>query len=332
MCSSVPSTSENQILRSQFFHYHRISGSGSRLEVIINHYSQKNNLLTEMFVSAVPSIRKAFTSQRQQQLSSPLSRFRRRIGTPRANQSAGDCINDSGVSMAAGDSLLDQSGESCKEEIAPPKVSSSGDPVQTSEKHLELRIKELEEQLRQKDNIISVLQEQNKQEKIRGADLEKLSRDLKDVREQQIIEKSRELLSSKFTKNQSDLLLGVKKRVNWTSEELSRGFTLRFFGLPGYDYLTKNLGMPFPKSSCLRQYASRMDMRQGFLDEVLQMLKAKSQSMSEYEKVCVLLYDEMSVSEVYEYDRKHDDILGPHTKVQVVYSIYKIKQSINAKI
>lgn len=183
-----------------------------------------------------------------------------------------------------------------------------------------MRIQELEEQLRKRDQTISVLQEQNIQAKKRVADLEKLSLDLKDVQENQIIAKSREMLSSKLTKNQTDLLLGIKKRVNWSSEELSRGFTLRFFGLPGYEYLTKNLGMPFPRSSCLRQYASKMDMRQGFLNEVLQMLKAKSQSMSELEKVCVLLYDEMSVSEVYEYDRKHDDVLGPHTKVQVINS------------
>lgn len=260
---------------------------------------------------AVPSIRNPGSK-----LKNKRSRYRNRSADTKTDndRSTVECGNDSGVSLSNDCSLLDES-----------VTSSSGGALSGNQvkktADLELRIKELEQQLQERDIAISVLQDQNEQQKKRVADLEKLSRDLTDVRETHIIEKSRELLSSKLTRNQSDLLLGVKKRVNWSNEELSRGFTLRFFGLPGYDYLTKNLGMPFPRSSCLRQYASRMDMRQGFLNEVLQMLKAKSQSMSEFERVCVLLYDEMSVSEVYEYDRKHDDVLGPHTKVQVKMTI-----------
>ena len=265
----------------------------------------------DYFVSAVPSIRNPGSK-----LQNKRSRYRKRNADRKTgnDRPTGDCGNDSGVSLSC--SLLDDSVTSTN------GGDLTGDQVKKTS-DLELRIKELEQQLQERDIAISVLQDQNEQQKKRVADLEKLSRDLTDVRETHIIEKSRELLSSKLTRNQSDLLLGVKKRVNWSNEELSRGFTLRFFGLPGYDYLTKNLGMPFPRSSCLRQYASRMDMRQGFLNEVLQMLKAKSQSMSEFERVCVLLYDEMSVSEVYEYDRKHDDVLGPHTKVQVIIVIVK---------
>ncbi|XP_055543302.1 uncharacterized protein LOC129728861 [Wyeomyia smithii] len=143
---------------------------------------------------------------------------------------------------------------------------------------MELHIKKLEEQLQIKDSTISALQEQNILHKNRVYELEKLTRGLRDIGEQIVIDKARAMLSSKLTKNQSDLMLDVKKRVNWTSEELSQGFSLRFFSLPGYDYITKTLGMPFPRPSCLRKYASKMDMRQGFFDEVLLMLKARTQN------------------------------------------------------
>ncbi|XP_062557147.1 THAP domain-containing protein 2-like [Armigeres subalbatus] len=134
-------------------------------------------------------------------------------------QSASQCGNDSGVSMD--DSLLDDSGH-----YSSGGFASDATPEMTSceANEMKMRIQELEEQLRKRDQTISVLQEQNIQAKKRVADLEKLSLDLKDVQENQIIAKSREMLSSKLTKNQTDLLLGIKKRVNWSSEELSRGF------------------------------------------------------------------------------------------------------------
>lgn len=132
-----------------------------------------------------------------------------------------------------------------------------------------------------------------------------------------IAEKAREMLKPVFTQNQLDKLTGQKRRVNWTNQELSTGYTLRYFSAAGYDYLTKELKYPLPRPSCLREYASKMDMRQGFLYDSLAMLKIAAPNLTERDRASVMLYDEMSTRELYEYDRKHDDVLEPHKKAQV---------------
>lgn len=75
-----------------------------------------------------------------------------------------------------------------------------------------------------------------------------------------------------------------------------------------------------PQRRCLRDYAARIDMRQEFLEEIFLMMKVQAPTMTPWERVAILLYDEFSSREMYEYDRKHDDVLGPHKKAQVYYS------------
>lgn len=186
-------------------------------------------------------------------------------------------------------------------------------------REMEEKMLSMENQLKQKDTHIQTLERENRDLKQHLAGSQKVMSDLAKVHDEQAIAKARALLSPKFTINQINLLLGTKARVRWTSEELAQGLSLRYFGAPGHEFVTKTLQYPLPKLSCLQKYTSRMDMRQGFLEDVLNMLKAKSNCMSEKDRACVLLYDEMSCKEIYEYDKKHDDVLGPHSKMQVIF-------------
>lgn len=135
--------------------------------------------------------------------------------------------------------------------------------------------------------------------------------------EQQVSARIASILSPVFTQNQIHKLTGKKKRVNWTHEELGKGLTLQYFSTPAYEYVTNELKIPLPRPRCLRDYASRMNMRQGFLEEVFHMMKVRAPTMTQRERVAVVLYDEFSSREMYEYDRKHDDVIGPHKKAQV---------------
>jgi hypothetical protein len=56
-----------------------------------------------------------------------------------------------------------------------------------------------------------------------------------------------------------------------------------------------------------------MDMQQGLLKMVLQFLKTAAT-----DRLVVLQYDEMKVAETYEYDTKHDRLIGPHSQLQIV--------------
>nr|XP_022910941.1 uncharacterized protein LOC111421979 [Onthophagus taurus] len=70
--------------------------------------------------------------------------------------------------------------------------------------------------------------------------------------------------------------------------------------------------------STLKSWASKIDMRQGILHHMLLFLSVAGKGYSDQERLVVLSFDEMKVAEVYEYDRKYDQIIGPHSQMQVV--------------
>ena len=103
----------------------------------------------------------------------------------------------------------------------------------------------------------------------------------------------------------------------------------RYISKPALDYVVKSLKFPLPSVSFLEHHAAKIDMRRGFFTEIFQLLKANATIRSAKEKICVFLYDEVSVSECYEYDQRHDDVLGPHSKMQVSFTI--VEQKIKCK-
>lgn len=75
---------------------------------------------------------------------------------------------------------------------------------------------------------------------------EKQIKSLSQYKTQTIETEAKKLLSSVFTKNQLDLILKKKKRVNWSREEISKAFTLRFFSKRSYVYIKNDLNYPLP--------------------------------------------------------------------------------------
>ena len=59
-------------------------------------------------------------------------------------------------------------------------------------------------------------------------------------------------------------------------------------------------------------------MKRGILQEVFVIMKIIGSTMENREKVVVLAYDEMSVNETVERDRRNDVIVGPHKEMQIV--------------
>lgn len=152
-------------------------------------------------------------------------------------------------------------------------------------------------------------------------ELETANKDLQVVHQEQVLLKAESILSERYTKNQIDIMLGRKKKVQqWTADELSMGFTLNYLSKPALKFINKTCNFPLPSAKCLQDYAARIDMRKGFFYDVFRILKAYAATLSERDRICVIIYDEMSVSEVYEYDRRNDDVLKPATKMQVVFS------------
>jgi hypothetical protein len=119
-----------------------------------------------------------------------------------------------------------------------------------------------------------------------------------------------------FTKNQMDLLLKRRKRVNWTSEEAASAFTLRYYSKKSYLYVKSTLQFPLPGLSSLRRWASKLKITNGILTNILKFMQLAGESMNDFEKTVVLCFDEVKVKNVLEYDVGNDRILGPHNYMQ----------------
>ncbi|KAB0804485.1 hypothetical protein PPYR_01455 [Photinus pyralis] len=125
-------------------------------------------------------------------------------------------------------------------------------------------------------------------------------------------------LNGFLSKSQLDLVLGKKKKIVWRSDDISKAFAIRYFSKRCYTYLRETLKYPLPGISSLQRWASRLDLRQGLLMNVLKFLEIGGNNLTEFEKVCIIQFDEVKVNSVYEYDRKADEVLGPHSQMQVV--------------
>jgi len=153
---------------------------------------------------------------------------------------------------------------------------------------------------------------------------------------------ARKLVSSVLTQNQLDLILKKKKRVRWSREEVSKAFTLRYFSKRAYSYVKDELHYPLPGKknnifiilynffsqstyviglACLPQWAKTIDMKNCVLLDVLQIMKLNGETLEDYEKLTVLMFDEVKVSYIMEYDVLHDQVIGPHNQMQVSYYI-----------
>lgn len=120
-----------------------------------------------------------------------------------------------------------------------------------------------------------------------------------------------------FTKGQIKLLLHPnQKRVVWSVEDISSAIALRSVTPKGYRYLRKK-GVPLPSLSTLRKWAAKIQVHPGVLTDVVKMMKTKGKDQPVHQKLCILSFDEIYISQHIEIERKEERPIGPHKTVQV---------------
>jgi len=172
-----------------------------------------------------------------------------------------------------------------------------------NEAHRKLKLKEKELAEQQKNSLIAI-------EKAKKNHEEEVLRSLSGV----------------ISQNQLDIILKKKKAVHWSTDDISKAFALRYFGVRGYTFLREKLNYPLPGLSSLRRWASRMDMRSGMLHDVFRLMAANSFDLSDLDRLTILQFDEMKVARTFEYDRVRDQVIGRHSQMQVVMARGLIKK------
>lgn len=125
------------------------------------------------------------------------------------------------------------------------------------------------------------------------------------------------ILDPVFTKTQISALIDKKVIRNWPDEDISSAITLRSLSSKCYDYLRTVKGIPLPGKSTLHERIQKFPCEPGILHSVLSLMKAKSETMAETERVAVLSFDEMSIGSEWTYDKSTDTVYEPHDKVMV---------------
>ena len=98
--------------------------------------------------------------------------------------------------------------------------------------------------------------------------------------------------------------------IVWSSDTIQRCLAIRsIVGRNGYEYLRK-LKFPLPSYRTLCRRIQNAPFAPGIQHDVLQWLKLKMDSKTEYEKLCVLLMDEMQLRTRVEFDKGLQKIVG----------------------
>jgi hypothetical protein len=101
-------------------------------------------------------------------------------------------------------------------------------------------------------------------------------------------------------------------------EEICEAILLRALSSKAYEMLRKNSVLPLPPRITLSRKVKNCQCGPGFQKEFFNLLKLKLSIASEREKQCILMFDEMEISQSYEYCVRLKQMFNAHKKVQVV--------------
>ncbi|KAF0692122.1 Reverse transcriptase domain-containing protein, partial [Aphis craccivora] len=101
--------------------------------------------------------------------------------------------------------------------------------------------------------------------------------------------------------------------IRYTEDILvSSAITLRSISPKAYRYLRNKKQYPLPGLSTLRRWASTFKVEPGILEGVLTLMKANGTLLTSREKLTVICFDETYVSNRLCYDKKNEQVIGPH--------------------
>jgi hypothetical protein len=177
----------------------------------------------------------------------------------------------------------------------PSPIIKSPKKILANESILQRKLQNLRRVLKRKRAIISFLKNKNKK-------FENSKNCIKNI-----------FNITKFTSKSSKILTGMqilhKKRRPWSKAEKQLALTLYYKSLSSYKYMRKN-GIILPGESTVRRMLQSIAYVPGFLPEYSEQLVLKIKAMSEVEKKCVVLFDEMAIMKCIEYNKSLDMIEG----------------------
>jgi hypothetical protein len=98
------------------------------------------------------------------------------------------------------------------------------------------------------------------------------------------------------------------KGRRWSDDVYHFATGLHFASAQAYRFMQNVMLLPTKKS--LHAWLSKIDVNEGFSDDVFRLMETKSQSMSAQQRLCTVMFDEMSLKSHLDYSRRRDKIIG----------------------
>lgn len=129
----------------------------------------------------------------------------------------------------------------------------------------------------------------------------------------------RKILSKVFTEQQINMLLSPNKsKTRWSADDIDAAISLRCSSPKGYRFVKYAIKIPLPSMSTIRRWIRNFDVSPGVLKSVINIMKHKGVTMSEMEKLTVLSFDEIHLSNLIDIEREEQKVYGPYEYCQVI--------------
>lgn len=120
------------------------------------------------------------------------------------------------------------------------------------------------------------------------------------------------LLTAYYFLFQIQCLLFSKRPYPWKEETIIKALEFRVrLSRHQYEFL-RSTGFPLPSLSTLQTWLKKFTVRPGDARSCVDMLSKFLANLPERERACIVMYDEMSVSNSACYDSQADVMVGPH--------------------
>jgi Transposase protein len=115
-----------------------------------------------------------------------------------------------------------------------------------------------------------------------------------------------------------NLLRKNKKTQKFTKDDICEAILLHAVSSKAYEMLRKNSILPLPSKSTLSRRVKHFQCAPGLQQEFFNFIRLKLSVADKLEKQCVILFDEMQISQTYEYCDRLKQSFPAHKKVQMV--------------
>lgn len=145
--------------------------------------------------------------------------------------------------------------------------------------------------------------------------MSRLKRKKESKKKEQKISEARDILkeffpetTANFISNQMMMTLRQSKGYRWSHKDKMIALSIYYCSQKAYAILKKLFNLP--SKSTLQRTLSKLNVQPGISSSVINILKMKVATMSPQDRVCALVFDEMTIKEALKYCPHTDKMSG----------------------